>query len=824
LATLLLLAYALPLLCPPPAAWAEAADASTGFWSRVFPGVPVWWVTLRLACLAAGIGVLLTVVDAPSAIRASPLRSQPDGHDVAAALWPQRLALLLAVVQLACSAFVGQFGRLGETAYLVFLLVPAGVLALGGGAGGGRRRVRRIAPKLLVLLIVPTLWLVWFEASGWRTPRAASIVDGWLEMERLHDVVAGERRVFEVGPGGAANAYMVLEGLPLFGPDRPATFGVVKMTHAFWSIVGGGVVGALAWQLIHPSAAPVAQAAYLFSPIMLSAGCNPLPLPIGAFFPGALLLLFGMVREQRSTAALALLGTVGGFSARLPPLAPPTLVVALFVLRELRQSPRLPPLVIATAIVSGLAAVLPGLPSLAMVAEQVDSFTSGSGQILAITSSLFGQSSPSVVPAALITGRAGPLDVPVGAVLAPFATARTPIRLLGDAMLDPVGAVFMALGLACCLREIMRGGTATLLVAMAATGSLTALTSSGDYVSHTRFVAALVPFALFAAIGFDVLRRSFAGQRRWAGLASVTAVAMAAGGVVLFDRVNPSILPASWLTVGLEAMGDASRDPPLVVLRHGRPETPTFLHTARIAHQLPHPPARSLSILEFERAELPRPEPSGVYLWSPSLDTDEDVTAKICGRWPEAHVFSLVDRAGSFRALAAAADGWRPAMAPERWTERSCRDAAPAPSPGRIGSADALASALGLDAAQGAATVEIIDGLKQAMFAILVRRRADGTSMMDDFAAAMRGGAAALGDFNERLDRERPPGSAESYLTHFAQAQTRAFGALRDVLSPEQVRRLAGLQVNWLWLDTGTNPFLDYARRQEADAPQAATD
>jgi hypothetical protein len=96
--------------------------------------------------------------------------------------------------------------------------------------------------------------------------------------------------------------------------------------------------------------------------------------------------------------------------------------------------------------------------------------------------------------------------------------------------------------------------------------------------------------------------------------------------------------------------------------------------------------------------------------------------------------------------------------------------------------------------------------------------------MMDDFAAAMRGGAAALGDFNERLDRERPPGSAESYLTHFAQAQTRAFGALRDVLSPEQVRRLAGLQVNWLWLDTGTNPFLDYARRQEADAPQAATD
>jgi hypothetical protein len=30
--------------------------------------------------------------------------------------------------------------------------------------------------------------------------------------------------------------------------------------------------------------------------------------------------------------------------------------------------------------------------------------------------------------------------------------------------------------------------------------------------------------------------------------------------------------------------------------------------------------------------------------------------------------------------------------------------------------------------------------------------------------------------------------------------------------------------VNWLWLDTGTNPFLDYARRQEADAPQAATD
>jgi hypothetical protein len=254
--------------------------------------------------------------------------------------------------------------------------------------------------------------------------------------------------------------------------------------------------------------------------------------------------------------------------------------------------------------------------------------------------------------------------------------------------------------------------------------------------------------------------------------------------------------------------------------------------TARIAHQLPYPPARSLTILEFETAELQRPEPSGVYLWSPSLGTDEDVAAKFCGRWPEARVFSLVDRAGSFRALAATAGEWHPAMAQERWTEHSCQDGAPAPEQGtvpapapvRIGSADALASALGLDAAQRAATVEIIDGLKQAMFEILVRPRADGTSMMDDFAAAMRGGAAALGHFNERLGREHPPDSTESYLAHFAQAPTRAFGTLRDVLSPEQVRRLAALQVNWLWLDTGTNPFLDYARRQEADAPQAATD
>ena len=47
----LLLAYAAPLLAPP---LTVAAEPDAGLLGRIFPGLPVWWVTARLACLAAG--------------------------------------------------------------------------------------------------------------------------------------------------------------------------------------------------------------------------------------------------------------------------------------------------------------------------------------------------------------------------------------------------------------------------------------------------------------------------------------------------------------------------------------------------------------------------------------------------------------------------------------------------------------------------------------------------------------------------------------------------------------------------------------------------
>jgi len=286
---------------------------------------------------------------------------------------------------------------------------------------------------------------------------------------------------------------------------------------------------------------------------------------------------------------------------------------------------------------------------------------------------LFGQESPERVMELMRAGRPGVLDVPVEALLAPFATARTPHRLWGDALLDPVGTALVAVGLVLCARRVGRSRASAAILGVLAVGLATGATSSGDAVSHTRLAPSLIPLAVLAGIGFESIRLALAPTRSSMAVSALLVAATASAGAVTFARVNPTILPASWLGISFEALGTRPPGAEAVFLEPGV----SWLHVPRIAGLLPSRPCAAQTWAEFS-AGAPAQAPDRVYFWSPSLERDESVAREICSRWPRATLYTLTDEPGLFQALAAVprGDGWEPRLPTGRWTRASC--AAPA--------------------------------------------------------------------------------------------------------------------------------------------------
>jgi hypothetical protein len=317
------------------------------------------------------------------------------------------------------------------------------------------------------------------------------------------------------------------------------------------------------------------------------------------------------------------------------------------------------------------AAVIPDLPDPDTMAQTIDAFARGQGQLLGITRVLLGQDSPLLAEASLSAGRAGVIDVPLGALLAPFAIARTPIRLLGDTLLDPAGTILLALGLALCLRHGWRHRIALVPPLLWLAGGATAVVASGDAVSHARLVPALPILAWLSAIGFEALRRAFAPAGRGAPFAVVAVAASMLGGIVIFDRVNPTIVASSWVTIALEAVPRPGPDADVVLVDYDT----TFLHTAKMATQVPARPVAFLAAWPFEIGVLNAPAPpTRVHLWSPAVEAGAKVSERLCARWPSTTIYVMQDRAGLSQAWAAAPPGrdWRPALDEHRWVSRAC--------------------------------------------------------------------------------------------------------------------------------------------------------
>ncbi len=672
----LLAGSALALLFPPPGLWPDRVPENAGLLARVFVGVPPWWVGTRLFSLAIGAALVASVLHGRISARfAEQTASRSEGArpPARAVEW---LALLLAAAHAVAALGADGFGLAGETVFFAFLAVPAGLLALASPASASRwRRTRWKAGSASFAL--PALWIAFCGPRAWLSPRTADVVDCWLSIERLEQVALGQQRVLsDSAIPGFTNAYMMLEGAPFLDPLRLADiFPMVQALHLFWTVVCALLLAAIVRRLLGSRPAIVAQAVFLFSPFAMSFPYNPLPTFLGPLCTATLLLLLLAVHRGGSAAAFVAFGAVAGFSGRIPQITLAALLLSALALTSVLRSRRLSWAAVAAGGFSGFAALLPGFPTIATLQAAQQEFSTGRGSALAMVEILFGQRSPMLTMAAMQAGQAGAIEIPVGAALAPFAIVREPLRLWGDSLLDPLGASLAALGLALCLWRLRHDRTALAALALLAAASASALVASGDRVSHTRLAPAIVPVVVLAALGFEALQKGFFVAKRATAFTLVTAAAIVAGGVVVFERVNPAILPSSSLSISIEALARSIPEGEVIFLEHGGAYDLSWLHVGRITRALVDGPVSVRTIAEFRDHELAPGETSAkLYFWNPAIEGDAPVSHAVCRRWPTATLYRLTDEAGLFVAFAAsvAATPWRPGLPPQRWTGVTC--------------------------------------------------------------------------------------------------------------------------------------------------------
>jgi hypothetical protein len=413
-------------------------------------------------------------------------------------------------------------------------------------------------------------------------------------------------------------------------------------------------------------------------------------------------------------------GALAGLAATIPHLLLAALAACGAVTIAILKRPRPPVVVLVIPMLSFIAAVLPGLPDVETLRVAVSRYVELHAQWTGLEELLLGQrpvGDAVAVWGLWHSGRAGPLDVPLGALLSPFAIPRTPLRLWGDVLLDPFGAALVAVGIAVCVRSARRANGARVLLLVLVLALLPGmLTSAYDRASPTRNVALCVVAAVLACVGFERLRATVLPRVRPAVAAGVAAVLVALAGTLVFDVVNPGILATSWLSLALTAV---QRTPPpggAVLLQHGtyrfqwddprigeaarvfrrlqpavdsareNPDAATgnrsrleWLHVERIATYLPRQP---IAVRSFDGPESllaagsTHDAPAEVIIWSPGLEADAQVTRTVCERWSGAALYTLIDRAGQSRAFAArpAGPGWKPALPASQWSVASCAE------------------------------------------------------------------------------------------------------------------------------------------------------
>ena len=682
----LLLAYALPLFIPPPARPFVAPTHDANLIARIFPDVPVWWVVARLLALFAGAAVISSIVHEPPPQAWRRLEAEHAGigeRRLIPGIRAQYAALLAAAGHAAAVHWVSRLPAVGQSLYLLWLGVPSLLLAWGtpraaADSTGSRRSIRRTG-WLVGALVVG--WLTTRLLVSWHSPRTADVVDMWRAFAGLTQMAqrGGNFLVQSVGVElpGVNSVPFFLQGLPALQlASLPPSLGWLQVVNAFWLAVSGAAVAAVAAAVVGRATALVATAALLFSPFMLLAPMTPTPIFVGPLFTACAALLLLWFLRTGSLAAFTMFGSVAGLAIANPSLGVVTALMVLLAALRLWRRPRLPFAVVLTALFSFLAAALPSLPGPATIRQMTQLYSGQRGQAAVLEQTVFAQlPKSSGADLGWHAETPGPFDLPIATLLSPFAIARAPMRLWGDALFDPVGASLVAVGLAMCVRSALRDATSALLLAFLGASLVTGFISSTDRPSLLRIMAAPVALALMAAVGWAGIQSIFhdGAAARYASIAA--ALAMGVSGTLIFDVVNPRILPAS--SLGLLVRALRANDLERAVLLNDPRERAFWRFVEEVTTQVPK---RTIAVAQFEdlarpaagsAGDVPAPE---LFFWSPAVEKTAGIAARLCARWPAAALYTIVDQAHLSRLYAArlTGPGWEPALPASQWSVERC--------------------------------------------------------------------------------------------------------------------------------------------------------
>jgi hypothetical protein len=293
----------------------------------------------------------------------------------------------------------------------------------------------------------------------------------------------------------------------------------------------------------------------------------------------------------------------------------------------------------------------------------------------------------------------GTLLLMISTLLSPFATPRNSLRGWGDTVFEPLGAVLSAIGFLICLRSARRNTSARLLLVFLAAALVPGFVSSYDRPSLTRVYGSIVPLCLLSGLGFAGVLDALRVSRLRAWLAALAGTGILASGMLLFDVVNARILSQStWgllmrsvdvgrldrvamLTSSGEALHPPGVDPRVAGGEDWQWEADWLRYYHPYVDDLARcEPRRPVPIVPIEQwGELDNYD---LLFWGPALEQTIAIgRQRVCAKWPDATVYTIVDRAGLSRLLAAQIAGrpWTPELPRAQWTTTSCRTYEPDP-------------------------------------------------------------------------------------------------------------------------------------------------
>ncbi len=627
--------------------------------SSLFPGTDRGWLLLRCACLAATICGGAWLARYPESVGEARKHASPARQAYAPVGSPWRdpavaAALLAMLAVLACG---GPWSKGWQIAW-PFLTAGLALAVRGSRAtrpGLDRRTLVGVAAAVPVAA-------AWVAARLWQSlgsPRRADLGD-FLEGQRC--IAAASRAGVDLLREGCAPGLAYLPWLPfgmgLLGNNgEPPTLDTLTLLNTALPALTALLVGLAAAGAGLGASSLVAMAVVLGSPLVLMHSLAT-PIFVFSFYTAAIAALVFLQNRRPDGRKLAALGALCGLAATMPNtvLVVPWAVFALACCKGWRTKSRLHGPV---ALLAFLVLALPSVPAWQQLLRGARELAVAERPWSVWEAGVAGQIAPlSIEALAQLPVDTTPATRTLGLLLAPWATPRTPMRLWGDVFIEPLGAGLALLAIVTLIGAALRrhrDANGLLLVALFAATLLPGIPTTYDRPSLTRIEALVVPMALLAACGSEILRRCFGllGRRAAAGGLLALSFAMAAlcGGSVLFDRTGAATLPQTALRIALDAVATS----PLPVAFGERiAAEPGFARPVLASLR----PSAEL----FAGAAAPETAATTILAWSPGEEETWQTGRRLCEAGFEGHFFVAEDATRLHRVFLAVPPGfdWKP--------------------------------------------------------------------------------------------------------------------------------------------------------------------